>query len=112
MGGPFPVRAQDFHSRPGVPSSRRRCAQRRGSRPGSLPASPDDQEGRRAARRSPVTRHRRMERKKIFRSVWFWVVLVILIALAFSSVFRGTGNYTDVSTSTALAQFDDNNVAK
>src|SRR3954463_6333990 len=51
-----------------------------------------------------------MERKKIFRSVWFWVVLVVLVALTFSSLFRGNGGYQEVPTSTALAQFSDNNV--
>ncbi|WP_448625634.1 ATP-dependent zinc metalloprotease FtsH [Geodermatophilus sp. URMC 64] len=51
-----------------------------------------------------------MERKKIFRSVWFWVVLVVLLAVAFSSLFRGNGGYTEVSTSTALEQFDRGNV--
>ena len=51
-----------------------------------------------------------MERKKIFRSVWFWVVLVVLLALTFSSFFRGGGEYQEVSTSTALEQFDDGNV--
>src|SRR4051795_9154584 len=51
-----------------------------------------------------------MERKKIFRSVWFWVVLVVLVALTFSSFFRGNGGYQEVSTSTALAQFSDANV--
>src|SRR3712207_5988135 len=53
-----------------------------------------------------------MERKKIFRSVWFWVVLVVLLALTFSSLFRGNGGYQEVSTSTALAQFADGNVEK
>ena len=52
-----------------------------------------------------------MERKKIFRSVWFWVVLVVLLALTFSSFFRGGGEYKEVTTSTALAQFADGNVA-
>src|SRR3954462_4702912 len=51
-----------------------------------------------------------MERKKIFRSVWFWVVLVVLVALTFSSFFRGNGGYQEVSTSTARAQFSDGNV--
>src|SRR3954452_12234932 len=51
-----------------------------------------------------------MERKKIFRSVWFSVVLVVLVALTFSSFFRGNGGYQEVSTSTALAQFSDQNV--
>jgi cell division protease FtsH len=51
-----------------------------------------------------------MERKKIFRSVWFWVVLVVLVALTFSSLFSGNGSYQEVSTSVALAQFEDGNV--
>jgi cell division protease FtsH len=51
-----------------------------------------------------------MERKKIFRSVWFWVVLVVLVALVFSSFFRGSGSFTEVSTSTALDQFAEGNV--
>ena len=52
-----------------------------------------------------------MERKKIFRSVWFWVGLVVVLAVVFSSFFRGNGGYQQVSTSTALAQFADDNVA-
>ncbi|MGY1820642.1 ATP-dependent zinc metalloprotease FtsH [Geodermatophilus sp. SYSU D00079] len=51
-----------------------------------------------------------MERKKIFRSVWFWVVLVVLLALAFSSLFRGNGGYQEVSTATALQQITGGNV--
>ncbi|HEY4626827.1 MAG TPA: ATP-dependent metallopeptidase FtsH/Yme1/Tma family protein, partial [Blastococcus sp.] len=51
-----------------------------------------------------------MERKKIFRSVWFWVVLVVLVALTFSSLFSGNGGYKEVSTSVALAQFEKGNV--
>src|SRR5918912_1681601 len=50
-----------------------------------------------------------MERKKIFRSVWFWVVLVVLLALAFSSLFRGNGGFQEVSTATALEQIQDGN---
>src|SRR4029450_4330145 len=80
-----------------------------GSSPGSQAASPDDQEGRRAGR-SYGARHRCMERKKIFRSVWFWVVIVVLLALAFSSVISGNSGNQEVSTSTALAQFADGNV--
>src|SRR3954464_5106984 len=52
-----------------------------------------------------------MERKKIFRSVWFWVGLVVVLAVVFSSFFRGNGGYKQVSTSTALAQFSDSNVS-
>src|SRR3954447_13763717 len=53
-----------------------------------------------------------MERKKIFRSVWFWVVLVVLVALAFSSLFRGNGGYQEVSTATAIQQITDGNATK
>src|SRR4029450_7653926 len=81
-----------------------------GSSPGSQAASPDDQEGGRASRPSGA-RHRCMERKKIFRSVWFWVVLVVLVALVFSSFFRGSGSFTEVSTPTALDQFAEGNVS-
>src|SRR4051812_32458 len=51
-----------------------------------------------------------MERKKIFRSVWFWVVLVVLVALTFSSLFTGKGGYQEVPTSVALTQLEDGNV--
>ena len=51
-----------------------------------------------------------MERKKIFRSVWFWVVLVVVVAVTFSSLFRHNGGYREVSTSVALGQFEDDNV--
>src|SRR3712207_9105523 len=50
-----------------------------------------------------------MERKKIFRSVWFWVVLVVLLALAFSSLFRGNGGFQEVSTATAIEQIENGN---
>src|SRR3712207_1167509 len=51
-----------------------------------------------------------MERKKIFRSVWFWIVLVILVALTVSSLFSGNGGFKEISTSAALAQIEDGNV--
>ncbi|MGZ4568730.1 MAG: ATP-dependent metallopeptidase FtsH/Yme1/Tma family protein, partial [Blastococcus sp.] len=51
-----------------------------------------------------------MERKKIFRSVWFWIGLVIVLAVVSSSFFRGNGGYQQVSTSTVLTQFADSNV--
>src|SRR3712207_1294512 len=53
-----------------------------------------------------------MERKKIFRSVWFWVVLVVLLALAFSSLFRGNGGYQEVSTAVALEQITSGNAER
>ena len=51
-----------------------------------------------------------MERKKIFRSVWFWVALFVLVALVSSTFFSGDGARQEVSTSTALEQFDEGNV--
>jgi cell division protease FtsH len=51
-----------------------------------------------------------MERKKIFRSVWFWVVIVVLVALSFSTLLGGGTNFREVSTSVALTQIDDGNV--
>ncbi|MGY1843223.1 ATP-dependent zinc metalloprotease FtsH [Modestobacter sp. SYSU DS0875] len=51
-----------------------------------------------------------MERKKIFRSVWFWVLVVVALAFIGSSFFRGNDGYDEVSTSTALAQIETGNV--
>ncbi len=51
-----------------------------------------------------------MERKKIFRSVWFWVVLVVLVALGVSAVVGGGSAYEPVRTSVALQQIEDGNV--
>ncbi len=59
---------------------------------------------------SPAARHRCMERKKIFRSVWFWVALVVLVVAIGVQSFSGGSEYKEVSTSTALAQFADDNV--
>jgi cell division protease FtsH len=51
-----------------------------------------------------------MERKKIFRSVWFWVVLVVLVALGVSAVVGGGSTYEPVRTSVALDQIREGNV--
>ena len=51
-----------------------------------------------------------MERKKLFRSVWFWVAIVVVLMFVASSFFRGNSGYDEVPTSTALAQFQDGNV--
>ncbi|SFT36639.1 membrane protease FtsH catalytic subunit [Geodermatophilus amargosae] len=51
-----------------------------------------------------------MERKKIFRSVWFWVVLVVLVALGLSSFLGGGSSYEQVKTSVALQQIQAGNV--
>jgi len=52
-----------------------------------------------------------MERKKIFRSVWLWIVVVVVVGFIASSFFRGDGGYDQVSTSTALSQLADGNVS-
>ncbi|HEV7871143.1 MAG TPA: ATP-dependent metallopeptidase FtsH/Yme1/Tma family protein, partial [Modestobacter sp.] len=52
-----------------------------------------------------------MERKKIFRSVWFWIAIVVVLGFVGSSFFRSDGGYDQVSTSTALAQIADGNVS-
>jgi cell division protease FtsH len=51
-----------------------------------------------------------MERKKIFRSVWLWIAVVVAVGFIASSFFRSDGGYEQVSTSTALAQLADGNV--
>ena len=53
-----------------------------------------------------------MERKKIVRSVWFWVAIVVVLMFVASSFFRGNSGYDEVPTSTALAQFQDGNVER
>src|SRR3954452_12143260 len=111
MSDGFRFASSDRTAAPVYRRIRRRSAERRGPRP-SRRRRP------RTIRRvdgpagSSGARHRCMERKKIFRSVWFWVVLVVLLALAFSSLFSGNGGYQEVSTSTALQQFTDGNVEK
>src|SRR3954466_12669350 len=111
MSDGFRFASRDRTAAPVYRRIRRRSAERRGARP-SRRRRP------RTIRRvdgpagSSGARHRCMERKKIFRSVWFWVVLVVLLALTFSSFFSGKGGYQEVSTSAALQQFSDGNVEK
>src|SRR6476620_4835220 len=109
MRSGLPASEQRLHRHPGVPSIATTLHPAPGCSPQSQAASPDDQEGGRADRFSGA-RHRCMERKKIFRSVRFWVVIVVLVALTFSTLFTGKGGFQQVSTSTALAQFHDGNV--
>src|SRR3954464_9340574 len=110
MSDGFRFASSDRTAAPVYRRIRRRSAERRGARP-SRRRRP------RTIRRvdgpagSPGARHRCMERKKIFRSVWFWVVVVVLVALTFSMLFTGKGGFQQVSTSTALAQFDAGNVS-
>ncbi|MBA2415331.1 MAG: ATP-dependent metallopeptidase FtsH/Yme1/Tma family protein [Geodermatophilaceae bacterium] len=51
-----------------------------------------------------------MERKRIVRSPWFWVVTAVLLALLLPSLFQGDGGFEEVKTSVVLAQIEDGNV--
>ena len=54
-----------------------------------------------------------MERTRgIFRRPVVWIVLVIIAAIALSSLFTGGQEYTKVDTSVALAQLREGNVTK
>jgi cell division protease FtsH len=53
-----------------------------------------------------------MERTRFFRRPVVWIVLVIIGAIALSSLFTGGQTYTQVNTSDALAQLNNNNVHK
>jgi cell division protease FtsH len=53
-----------------------------------------------------------MERKKIFRSVWLWVAVVVVVGFIASQFFSNDGGYDKVSTSTALSQLSEGNVDK
>jgi len=52
-----------------------------------------------------------MERKKIVRSPWLWVVLVGFLVIVLLNSFQGNGGYEQVSTSKALSQFSSGNVS-
>src|SRR4051794_32068104 len=45
-----------------------------------------------------------MDRRRIIRSPWFWVVLGVILVLALPPLFRGNGGFSEVPTSTALDQ--------
>ncbi|CCH86179.1 Cell division protein FtsH; ATP-dependent zinc-metallo protease [Modestobacter italicus] len=53
-----------------------------------------------------------MERKKIFRSVWLWVAVVVVVGFIASQFFSNDGGYDKVSTSTALEQLSSGNVSE
>jgi cell division protease FtsH len=50
-----------------------------------------------------------MDRRRILRSPWFWIVLGLLVVLAVPPLFRGNGGFEEVPTSTALAQLESGN---
>jgi cell division protease FtsH len=53
-----------------------------------------------------------MDRRRIVRSPWFWVVAAAVFFFATQSMFRGNGGFTDVDTSVALAQVDSGNYSR
>src|SRR5689334_1966407 len=50
-----------------------------------------------------------MDRRRILKSPWFWIVLGLLVVLAVPTLFRGNGGYSEVPTSVALAQLESGN---
>ncbi|GIH18177.1 ATP-dependent zinc metalloprotease FtsH [Rugosimonospora africana] len=53
-----------------------------------------------------------MERTRFFRRPWVWLVLVIIGAIALSTLFSGGASYTKVSTSDVVSQIGSGNVSK
>src|SRR5947209_11515842 len=52
-----------------------------------------------------------MDRKRLLRNPLLWIVALLLVYYAFSTLFNSTRDYTQVDTSVALAQITDHNVA-
>src|SRR5689334_2265396 len=53
-----------------------------------------------------------MERTRIFRRTWFWVILVVLGAILLTGVFSGGGDYKKIKTSEAVALLNGDNVKR
>jgi cell division protease FtsH len=53
-----------------------------------------------------------MERTRFFRRPWVWLVLVIIGAIALSTLFSGGASYTKVNTSDVVSQIGSGNVSK
>jgi cell division protease FtsH len=53
-----------------------------------------------------------MERTRFFRRPWVWLVLVIIGAIALSTLFSGGASYTKVDTSDVVSQIGSGNVSK
>ena len=53
-----------------------------------------------------------MDRRRLFRSPWFWIIAAILLVLVVPQLFRGHDGFTKVDTSKALAQIDAGNYTK
>jgi len=53
-----------------------------------------------------------MDRRRIIRSPWFWIVTVAILFFALPPLFRGNGGFSEVDTSVALTQLQSGNYAK
>jgi cell division protease FtsH len=53
-----------------------------------------------------------MDRRRIVRSPWFWIVAAAILFFALPPVFRGNGGFSEVDTSVALAQVDSGNYSQ
>jgi cell division protease FtsH len=53
-----------------------------------------------------------MDRRRIVRSPWFWIVAAAIFFFAAQGLFRGNGGFSEVDTSVALAQVDNGNYSK
>src|SRR5918998_6639896 len=51
-----------------------------------------------------------MDRKRLVRNPFIWILVAILVYFTFSVLFDDTRGYTRVDTSVALAQVNDGNV--
>jgi cell division protease FtsH len=53
-----------------------------------------------------------MDRRRILRSPWFWIVAVVVLLFAVPPLFRADGGFSEVETSKAIAQIDSGNFSK
>jgi cell division protease FtsH len=59
-----------------------------------------------------VSSQSHMDRRRIVRSPLFWIVVAAILFFAMNGLFRGNGGFSEVDTSTALAQIDAGNYSK
>src|SRR5215204_5951855 len=50
-----------------------------------------------------------MDRRRIFKSPWFWIAIGLIAVLVLPALFRGNGGFEEVPTSVALAQLENGN---
>jgi cell division protease FtsH len=53
-----------------------------------------------------------MDRRRIFRSPWFWIAAAALMIFVLQPLFRGNGGFAEVETSKALAQIEAGNYSE